>query len=255
MLSLTSASAALQLARETVEGWRVASNESVWRRCRNGDSILLLHGLGGTPRVLHPLRNYLRRELSRPALDLALGVGFGDIRDTAIRIHRGLLEQGVRRCDVIGYSMGGLVAAYLLKCLDQGHCIRHVVTLGTPHRGVPCLSEWWWLLARWARSAQQMRAGSEFLDHLLRMSPPAGRSILSVAGSEDTIVPPESAHLEGEGHRNLVVPGLDHWTLPTSRRVFRCVKEVLESEDGQLPRPQLAARRQMGAVSLGAVSR
>ena len=242
LVSAANARGALQLARETVESWRAAGSEVVWRRCADGDSILLLHGLGGTPRMLHPMRNYLRRELARPALDLALGVGFGDIRDAAIRVHRELVEQRVRRCDVIGYSMGGLVAAYLLKCLDQGRCIRRVVTIGTPHRGVPCLSEWWWLLVRWARSAHQMRAGSEFLDQLLRMPPPAGTSILSVAGSEDSIVPPDAAHLEGAGYRNLVVPGLDHWTLPTSRRVFRCVKEVLQSEHGQLPAPQLAAQ-------------
>lgn len=66
------------------------------------------------------------------------------------------------------------------------------------------------------------------------------RGILSVAGSEDTIVPPEAAHLEGAGYRNLVVPGLDHWTLTTSRRVFRCVTEVLQSERGQLSPPRLA---------------
>ena len=242
MFASTTANAfgALQLARETVESWRVASNESVWRHCSDGDSILLLHGLGGTPRILAPMRNYLRRELERPALDLALGVGFGDIRDMATRIHRDLLENGVRHCDVVGYSMGGLVAAYLLKYLDQGRCIRRVVTLGTPHCGVPCLSQWWWQIARWARSAHQMRVGSDFLDHLRRMPPPAESTFLSIAGSDDTIVPPDAAHLEGADYRNLVVPGLDHWTLPTSRRVFRCVKEVLESEHGALPLPQLA---------------
>ena len=55
--------------------------------------------------MLQPLRNYLRRELERPALDLALGVGFGDIRDTAMRVRRELVDQGVRRCDIVGYSM------------------------------------------------------------------------------------------------------------------------------------------------------
>jgi hypothetical protein len=243
LTTAANARGALQLARETVESWRTPSNERVWRRCTDGDSILLLHGLAGTPRMLKPLANYLHRELDRPALDLALGVGFGDIRDTAMQIHRELVEQRVRRCDVIGYSMGGLVAAYLVKCLDQGRCVQRVVTLGTPHRGVPCLSDWRWLLARWARSAQQMRAGSEFLEQLLRIPVPAGTSILSVSGSEDSVVPPDAAHLEGAGHRNLVVPGLDHWTLATSRRVFRCVKEVLHSERGQLPPPQLAAQR------------
>ena len=70
--------------------------------------------------MLQPMRNYLRHELARPALDLALGVGFGDIRDVAIRVHRELLEQRVRHCDVIGYSMGGLVAAYLSSVSIRG---------------------------------------------------------------------------------------------------------------------------------------
>jgi pimeloyl-ACP methyl ester carboxylesterase len=241
MSANANARGALQLARETVENWRAASSEVVWRRCGEDDAVLLLHGLASTPRMLHPLRNYLRRELARPAVDLALGVGFGDIRDTAMRVHRELAEQGMRRCDVVGYSMGGLVAAYLLKCLDQGRCIGRVVTIGTPHRGVPFLSDWRWQFARWARSAHQMRAGSDFLDQLRRIPPPAGATILSISGADDTLVPPEAAHLDGQGYRNLVVPGLDHWTLPTSRRVFRCVKEVLQSAHGTLPRPHLAA--------------
>jgi len=84
LLTSGNARVALQFARDTVESWRAASNEAVWRRSGAADSVLLLHGLGGTPRVLHPMRNYLRRELARPALDLALGIGFGDIRDVAI---------------------------------------------------------------------------------------------------------------------------------------------------------------------------
>ena len=178
---------------------------------------------------------------SRPVANIGK-VALADYIADAAEVARVLRSPDGRGPIVIGYSMGGLIAAYLVKCLDQGRCVRRVVTIGTPHRGVPALSEWWWLLARWARSAHQMRAGSAFLDQLLRMPAPEGTSILSVAGSEDTIVPPDAAHLEGAGLRNLVVPGLDHWTLPKSRRVFRCVKEVLQSERGQLPPPQLATQ-------------
>ncbi|TMA32257.1 MAG: alpha/beta fold hydrolase [Deltaproteobacteria bacterium] len=229
---------ALQLARETVESWRAPREEIVWEAGEQ-ESVLLLHGLGGTPRMLHPMRNYLRRELARPAFDLALGVGLGDIRDLAIRVHDELTRQQVRNCDLIGYSMGGLVAAYLVKCLDHGRCIRRVVTLGTPHRGVPVLTQWRGLLARWWRATDQMRTGSPFLEQLLRIPPPDGTAILSIAGGDDTIVPPPYANLEGAGYRNLVVPGLDHWTLPTSRRVFRCVKEVLQAGSGRWPTPHL----------------
>jgi len=242
ILSSANALGMLQLARGAAKSWRTARNEVAWPRYTDGGGILLLPALAGSPRLLHPMRNYLQRELMRPALDFPLGVRFGDICNVAMRVHLELGEQGVHRCDVIGYSMGGLVAAYLVKCLDQGRCIRRVVTLGTPYHGVPFLNAWWWQLARWFRSAQQMRAGSAFLDHLRRIAPPTGTSLLSIVGSEDTIVPPAAAHLEGPGCRSLVIPGLDHWTLPTSRRVFRCLKEVLLSERGRLPSPRLASQ-------------
>ena len=230
---------AFQLARETVESWRAPNQVASMSSCAGDNAIVLLHGFAGTPRMLSPLRKYLRQELERPTLDLALGVGFGDIRDTAIRVHEAMVESGVRRCDVIGYSLGGLVATYLAKCLDQGRCIRRVVTLGTPHQGVTFLNQWRWLLARWCRSADQMRAGSPFLAQLLRMPPPADSSMLSIAGAQDTVAPPETAHLVGSNCRNLVVPGIDHWSLPTSRRVFRCVREVLDTADGSWPAPHL----------------
>jgi len=229
---------AFQLARETVESWRAPNQVSV-SPCVGEEAIVLLHGFAGTPRMLSPLRTYLRNELDRPTLDLALGIGLGDIRDTAIRVHEAMVQSGVRHCDVIGYSLGGLVAAYLTKCLDQGHCIRRIVTLGTPHRGVSFLNQKRWTLARWIRSADQVRAGSPFLTQLSRMQTPAGVSMLSIAGAEDTVAPPETAHLTGPNCRNLVVPGIDHWSLPTSRRVFRCVKEVLDTTDGSWPTPHL----------------
>jgi len=138
----------LQLARETVESWRAPAFETAGSAAVGEDAIVLLHGFAGTPRMLSPLRTYLRRELERPTIDIALGIGFGDIRDSAIRVHEEMARAGVRRCDVIGYSLGGLVAAYLAKCLDQGHCIRRVVTLGTPHHGVTFLNQWRWILAR-----------------------------------------------------------------------------------------------------------
>ena len=228
---------ALQLARETMESWR-APNQGAVIPCVGEEAIVLLHGFAGTPRMLSPLRSYLRNELDRPTLDLALGIGLGDIRDTAIRVHEAIAESGVRNCDVIGYSLGGLVAAYLAKCLDQGRCIRRVVTLGTPHRGVDFLNQRRWSLARWIRSADQVRAGSPFLTQLSRMQPPAGMTMLSIAGADDTVAPPETAHLSGPNCRNLVVPGIDHWSLPTSRRVYRCVKEVLDP-DGAWPAPRL----------------
>jgi Uncharacterised protein family (UPF0227) len=243
----------IQLARETVESWRAPDrNVNAATALAGGeDTIVLLHGFAGTPRMMAPMRSFLRRELARPTIDLALGVGFGDIRDMAIRVHADIARQGMRRCDVIGYSLGGLVAVYLAKCLDQGRCIRRVVTLGTPHNGVKFLTQWRWLLARWFRSAQQVREGSAFLEQLLRMPPPAGTAMLSIAGGADSVVPPEAARIDGADCRNLVVPGIDHWQLPVSRRVLRCVKEMLESGGDSWPVPRLEAVAPSGGTMGG----
>src|SRR5688572_11818819 len=71
------------------------------------------------------------------------------------------------------------------------------------------------------------------------MPQPGDLSLLSIAGADDSLAPPEATHVNGPNCRNLVVPGIDHWNLPTSRRVFRCVKEVLQPADGAWPAPHL----------------
>lgn len=230
-----------------VESWRAESESLAPRRAGEGASpILLLHGFGGTPRMLRPLARYLRRELERPSFEPALGVGLGDIRDVADRVYRELVERGVGRCDVVAYSMGGLVATYLAKCLDQGRRIRRVVTLGTPHRGVPLVSDW---RLRWAspwRSAAQMREGSPFLEQLAELPLPAGVDLVSIAGSADPLVPVRVARLAGEGC-NVIVPGVDHWRMLTSRRVYRCVR------DGLVARESVGSHRDRGERALRSV--
>ena len=170
--SLTSANArgAFQLARETVESWRAASNEAAGVDVPTGIRSSSYTVSAGR-RACSSRCGTTCARTGRPRSTWRSGSASATSATWRSRVHRELVEQGVRHCDVIGYSMGGLVAAYLLKCSIRAlHPARR--HLGTPHRGVPCLSEWRWLLARWARSAQQMRAGSAFLEQLLRMPPP-----------------------------------------------------------------------------------
>jgi pimeloyl-ACP methyl ester carboxylesterase len=193
--------------------------------------VVLLHGFGGTPRMLRPLGRFLRRELGRPTLDLALGVGLGDIRDSAMRVHQLLADRGITRCDIVGYSMGGLVATYLLKCLDHGRSIRQVITLATPHRGVPLVSRWPAAFVHLVRSAGQMTVSSPFLAQLGRVPLPEGIRMLSIAGERDAIVPPDSARLDECGCRNIVAPGVGHAQMLISRGVFRLVAKRLRRND------------------------
>jgi pimeloyl-ACP methyl ester carboxylesterase len=86
--------------------------------------VLLLHGFASSPRVLAPLERHLRRALGREVVRMRLSAGRQDLRASAHEVQR-LLERLARSdafeyADVVGHSMGGLIAAYLLKKLDRG---------------------------------------------------------------------------------------------------------------------------------------
>lgn len=178
--------------------------------------VLFLPGFASSPRMLTRLERSVR-SVGRPTRCVALGSTRCDIRDSACRVYD-LLEnevEGPRLIDLVGHSMGGLVATYLLKCLDQGRRIRRVVTLGTPHAGVP--------LARFpgpawlCTSVRQMRPGSAFLTLLARLPLPEGSQMVSVAGGCDRLVPPEATQLpDCAGHSTRLVAGADHWDLLVS---------------------------------------
>ena len=211
LITSVSARSALQLARETVESWRAGSNEAVWRRSGEGTAFFSCTVSPGrracctrcgttcvgsrSPRTRSGARSRLRRHPGHGDPDPS---GAGGAEHSPMRRDRLLDGRARRRLSHQVPRPGPL------------HSARRDARYSASRSAV--LERMVVAAGRWARSANQMRAGSEFLDQLLRMPPPADTSILSVAGSEDTIVPPEATHLEGAGYRNLVVPGLDHWT-------------------------------------------
>jgi len=192
--------------------------------------ILLLPGFACPPRALLPLDRSLRHRLGRPTLRIDLGVGFRDIRDGGVLAHEAVeaavRASGFQELDVVAHSMGGLVAAYLLKCVDQGRRIRRVVALGTPFQGVPLarLPGPGWLLP----SVRQMRPGAPFLRHLANLPLPEGCELVSVAGGRDGVVPPRAARLpELPGHVSRVVATADHCGLVVSPEARAVVRRVL----------------------------
>jgi pimeloyl-ACP methyl ester carboxylesterase len=219
---------------------------------RAGRPILLLHGFGASSRVLLPLSRALGRALSRPVLRLRLGerlpLHTGDIRASAERADRALralaARPGFGRADVVGHSLGGLVATYLLKRLDRGARVRRVVTLGAPHRGTPAALLGLPLLAPFSRALWQMLPGSTLVRELSALSLPEGCELVSVAGGADLVVPPRFAEIAAApGQRNLRLPELDHWDLlggAAAARVVACLLVPGPRRTG--PRAVAAAR-------------
>lgn len=113
-------------------------------RPRHEAAIVLVHGylcLSRTAywRGLVPLR----RELAARGWPVITGCvpRTGSVAVRARRLATVLDRLPHRRLVLVGHSMGGLDARFAASCLDPARRIRHVVTLGTPHRGT-VMAEW-----------------------------------------------------------------------------------------------------------------
>jgi pimeloyl-ACP methyl ester carboxylesterase len=198
--------------------------------------VILLHGFGTSSAVTGPLAHYLRNETGRPVIRVPLGgrlpIHLGDVRASAARvleeIERRAAASGFAYVDVVGHSLGGLVATYLLKELDRGCRVRRVVTLGTPHRGAPAALLGALVLGFFSRAIWQMIPGSPLLRELAGLPVPSGSEIVAVASDADGLVPlpfarpPKMPRLRCAG-----VSGLGHLEFLTSPLSFRLVESVL----------------------------
>ncbi len=186
--------------------------------------VVVLHGFACPRIVMRPLAQHLALALGRPVWRPQLGAGLFDIRDDAIQLQEELevllLECGAPHADLVGHSMGGLVATYLLKYLDLGARVRRVVTLGTPHRGTPAAGPGAALLGLFSPALSQMLPRSDLLAELAVQPVPRGCEVVSLAGGEDLLVPPHCAEVApAPGQWNTRVPSVDHFGLshdPTS---------------------------------------
>jgi pimeloyl-ACP methyl ester carboxylesterase len=152
--------------------------------------------------------------------------------------------------DIVGYSMGGLVARYLIEHpggeVEPGWAPRvgTLVMLGTPNHGTFEA----WLPAtvggfgRWNASGGDMRPGSPFLQRMGVAEPPGERYVAiggdppwfpfprhdydgdGVAHGYDGLVPSESPFLAGDEH--YLVP-VHHGALPTDGRAIDLVLRAL----------------------------
>lgn len=200
----------------------------------DGPPVLVLHGFGTSSRVLLPLARHLGRALGRPVLRCPLGgalpLHVGDVRASAARVNEELERLALRSAfayvDVVGHSLGGLVATYLLKRLDRGRRVRRVVTLGTPHGGTPAAWLGVALLGLVSRAVWQMLPGAPLLRELAALPVPEGAELLALASDRDAVVPEASVSPAPRQH-NLPLPGLGHVEFLSSRRAFHAVASAL----------------------------
>src|SRR5262249_37218961 len=123
-------------------------------------------------------------------------------RVVADRVERLAREHRCERIDLVGHSEGGLIGRYYVQQLDGARRGRHLVTLGTPHRGTHWAHSGHLLGHVWP-SLRQMAPGSPLLRYLADHRFPASVRLTSIYARQDLICPPSSCRLDAHGAPHL----------------------------------------------------
>jgi pimeloyl-ACP methyl ester carboxylesterase len=214
--------------RSTVTGTRSAARvfpegtTVPWRgkRVQSGRPLIVVGGYASIPELYAMLaRSYRAAGVADVRMAPLLDHAFCDINDNAVELQR-FLRRVTGPFDLVGHSEGGLIARAFVRHHGGDGRVAHMVTLGTPHRGLPhawhaqhvfsrapalarthvdrlLTSQLGALLGQISMVAiQQMLEGSEFLRLLDEDGPtPEPTRFLAIASRHDGVVPYASASL------------------------------------------------------------
>lgn len=190
--------------------------------------IILIHGYMHNSSAWRWLRYELEHKQLGPVYTLNLGSINQTIEQYAAKVDRLIdeirAETGARKVQLVGHSMGGLVATWVASY--RPHHVAKVITLGSPMEGTH--------LAKVGKGpcAEQMRIGSRFLTDLkshaetLTMVP-----FVHIASDADLLTIPHETCVPNftPDAKRVWVDGLGHFSLLLSNRVFKILKSELHS--------------------------
>ncbi|MGW0791670.1 esterase/lipase family protein [Streptomyces sp. NPDC002911] len=194
--------------------------------------VVLLHGFADNRSVFV----LLRRSLARHGWDHLESLNYSpltcDIRTAAELLDRHVEEICARtrhrEIDIVGHSLGGLIARYYVQRLGGDRRVRTLVTLGTPHGGTAAAP-----LARAHPIVRQMRSGSDLIEELRRPAPGCRTRFVSFWSELDRVmIPVETACVDHPDLDavNVRVTGIGHLALPVHPAVASAIRQALESD-------------------------
>lgn len=182
--------------------------------------VLLVPGHGLGPGAMGFLRTFLLRrgftwvwcvDLA-PRADLA-----GHAAHLGRHVEALCRASGAERIDVVGFSLGGLAAAWYVRHLEGSRRVRRLVTIGTPWAGTRLA------VFRRSRVARELLPGSHVLDGLV---PPPVPTVCIWSPDDPTVVPASSAAPD-RGAESVRVDSAGHVEMLVSARIFRAVQAGL----------------------------
>ncbi|MEU3199144.1 MULTISPECIES: alpha/beta fold hydrolase [unclassified Streptomyces] len=193
--------------------------------------VVLLHGFIDNRSVFVLLRRSLSQHGRQQIESLNYSPLTCDIRIAAELFGRHIEQvcerTGSRQVDVVGHSLGGLIARYYVQRLGGDTRVRTLVTLGTPHSGTRIAP-----LANAHPIVRQMRPGSPVLEELGRPAPGCRTHFVAFWSDLDHIMDPlEAACVEHPDLTavNVRVTGVGHLALPVHPAVATGIRQALDA--------------------------
>jgi pimeloyl-ACP methyl ester carboxylesterase len=167
-------------------------------------AVILIPGYGGNAGALTGLAGQLQAA-GRQVVVADIGDGRADIAQYGSQVAAtasGLVRDGSPSVDLVGYSMGGLVARSAAE--KNPAAIRRVATIASPHQGTAIAGLGAFLNDpnSCPTACQQMAPSSDFLG-ALPVAADADRWLSVWSEGDDTIQPPESSDLDGATNINV----------------------------------------------------
>lgn len=195
--------------------------------------VVLLHGFIDNRSVFLLLRRNLAQHGRQHVESLNYSPLTCDIRTAAELLSRHIEEicerTGHEQVDIVGHSLGGLIARYYVQCLGGDTYVRTLVTLGTPHSGTRVAP-----LMNAHPIVRQMRPGSEVIEELRMPAPGCRTHFVSFWSDLDHLMDPlETARIDHPDllAQNVRVSGVGHLALPVHPAVAAGIRQALDTEE------------------------
>jgi pimeloyl-ACP methyl ester carboxylesterase len=130
---------------------------------------------------------------------------------------------GATEVDLVGHSMGGVVARYYVTFGGGDARVRNLVTIGSPHAGTDVSA------VGIGHARSELLIGSQLVTRLGAAPAPAHARLTTILSEADGLVPAD-AQPPIRGAERIVFPDLGHVALLGSRRVARAIIERLSAE-------------------------